>query len=76
MSDVEMRLRTVEIELARIKQVVEQNAADIDELTVVSDTNKEKLDKWGGGVSLMTKTVAFLCTIIGITIAVAKYLSA
>ena len=83
MSDQEQRLRKIEIEVATIKPSLESISSRVQtnniEITKIKEEikkNNQIMSKWDGGISLLTKAVFLLCTVIGATIAVANYLAA
>lgn len=82
MNDQEQRLRNTEIEVATIKSSLKSIESKVQlnntAITEIKENIKESnriMDKWDGGVTLLTKAVFLLCTVIGATIAVANYLS-
>lgn len=83
MNDQEQRLRKTEIEVATIKSglISINSKVDINNIAITQvreeiKKNNQIMNKWDGGITLLTKTVFLLCTVIAATIAVANYLSA
>ena len=77
------RLRKAEIEIAKINQhllSIDSSLKRIDSRTSILfdiiGQNKEQLDKWGGGVALLTKATAMICTIAGTLIVLIKFFGA
>ena len=79
LSDHEERIRRLEIEMSALTSTInsidsniEKNAIKINAIDARGDAISTTMNKWNGGVTLLSKVVLLLCAVLGLTFSIVK----